>query len=351
MADIVAQTQAVVDDSIAKIRQAQKKFEEATARLEAMQKKAEKAAEKLKAVQQKSKDLKASFKPKIGKVAGMAGMVAILVGIMKAQLILKIQEEALKILDKFLQQCPNPKDLQRIIKTKDNLLKNINSFQKRVDKLGKIAQTLLIAATTIKLLIKVITSIPVPTAIIPPQTGGVGIRINILTRYSDALVKINKILDNLIAEAATITTLILGISALIATLKSKLQELDPKIQRCTISPLADPNSDTPPEGVVFSTDELAALSVAALVNTAQPKENTGSEGTPNLDYTYKSKTTGKNYILSIVQDIDSSKIAPKRYAVAKDLEGIIRLKGESSFSSSTQVLLDELKFKIDSQLL
>jgi len=75
-----------------------------------------------------------------------------------------------------------------------------------------------------------------------------------------------------------------------------------------------------------------------ILTSAQPPT-----GTPPQNYPYK------NYILEIIQDPNSPKIAPKRYAVAKDRVGVIRLRGESSFSSDTQVLLDELKFEIDNQ--
>ena len=538
----VRKAQQAIDESVAKIRQAQKKFEDTKVRLEKLKEKAEKATAKAKAAKQRIKDRKSAFKPKMVKIAGLAGMIAVLIGIMKAQLILKIQEEVFKLLDKFAQQCPNPKDLRKAIKIKNNLLRNINSFQKRIDKFAKVASTLLKVALVLKKVIKVITSIPFPTAV-PP---GIGIPASLLTKFSNVIVKVSKLIDTFIAEAAAILLIIKGISDVINRLKEKLQELDSKIERCAKNPLADPNSDTPVEPEItslaqlaaltpeqlaeltpdqlagisadqlaaltssqlsetqqsglsltdltpeqisgltpleisqltpeqiseltsdqlsgvsanqFSTlsleqlpgltsdqlsgltlsqlpglsrselsstqisqltsdqlaalskgnpsgrssaelsglsavqlaaltrdqpsglsstqlsqlsaDQLAALSKSKLtpaqqsalttkviVNTAQPKENTGSEGAPtdaagNSDpnYSHKSITTGKLYTLSIVQDPNSPKIAPRRYAIAKDMGGTIRLKGDSSFSSSTQVLLDEIKFKIDNQLL
>lgn len=482
----VRKAQEAIDNSVAKIRQAQKKFEDTKVRLEKLKEKAEKATAKAKAAKQRIKDRKSAFKPKMVKIAGLAGMIAVLIGIMKAQLILKIQEAVFKLLDKFAQQCPNPRDLRKAIKIKNNLLRNINSFQKRIDKFAKIASTLLKVALVLKKVIKVITSIPIPTAV-PP---GIGIPASLLTKFSNIIVKVSKLIDTFIAEAAAILLIIKGISDVINRLKEKLQELDSKIERCAKNPLADPNSDTPVEPEItslaqlaaltpeqlaeltpdqlaglsadqlaaltssqlsdtqqsgltsteltskqisgltstelsqltpeqvseltpdqlsrlsinqlsstqisqlsstqlaalskdkpsglspnqlsqLSADQLAALSknkitpaqqaaltTKAIVNTAQPKENTGSEGPPtdaagNLDpnYSYKSKTTGKLYMLSIVQDPNSPKIAPRRYAIAKDMGGTIRLKGDSSFSSSTQVLLDEIKFQIDNQLL
>ena len=319
MADIVDKTQVAVDSSLAKAREAQRKFEEAKAKFEEVKAKADAAAAKVKAAQQKIKETQAAFKA-VGGISGggISAVVAVLVGTLRAQLILRIQKEVLKMLNKFLNQCPNPKDLQRIIKTRNNLLKNINSFQKRIDKLAKIAQTLLITVTAVKLVIKIITSIPVPTAIIPPQTGGIGIPISVLTKYSNALIKINKTLDKLIAEAAAITALIVAVSAIIKSLKARLDGIDAQIQACIKNP----------------TQVLEQTSVA----------ESSANNTPQEDFYYK------GYKLQIVQDIVDYKLAPKRHAVAIDKRGIVVLQGPSSFSSSTDILLDEIKFRIDQLL-
>ena len=154
------------------------------------------------------------------------------------------------------------------------------------------------------------------------MSGGIGIPINILTRYSDTLVLLNKIVDVLEDDIAGVNAVIGSVSGTITTLKSRLESVDVAIERCSISQPAGLNE---------------------VLETAQPPENTGSEGTPNDDYLYK------GYVLAIIEDPDSPKIAPRRFAIAKDKAGAIRIRGESSFSSDTQVLLDEIKFKIDNQ--
>lgn len=59
---------------------------------------------------------------------------------------------------------------------------------------------------------------------------------------------------------------------------------------------------------------------------------------------------GERYILQVRNVPDSPSIAPQRYAVALDLEGVEVLKGAKSFASDVGVLLDELKFRLDNQL-
>lgn len=72
----------------------------------------------------------------------------------------------------------------------------------------------------------------------------------------------------------------------------------------------------------------------------------GSSG-PNI---YEA-ANGISYLLEIINDPNAPSIAPRRFAVAKTLdEGVAVLKGQPSFSSDTEVLLDEVKFRLDNQL-
>ena len=67
----------------------------------------------------------------------------------------------------------------------------------------------------------------------------------------------------------------------------------------------------------------------------------------------KFKHTGPNgivYDLEILHDPNSPSIAPRRFAIAKNPAGVAVLKGPKSFSSSVDILLDEIKFRIDNQL-
>lgn len=63
--------------------------------------------------------------------------------------------------------------------------------------------------------------------------------------------------------------------------------------------------------------------------------------------------TGPNgivYRLEILPDPESPSIAPRNFAVAREPGGVIVLRGPKSFSSSVDVLLNEIKFRIDNQL-
>jgi len=56
------------------------------------------------------------------------------------------------------------------------------------------------------------------------------------------------------------------------------------------------------------------------------------------------------YKLDIIKDPESPSIAPRRFAVAIDPNNVIVLRGAKSFASSIDILLEEIKFRIDNQL-
>ena len=58
----------------------------------------------------------------------------------------------------------------------------------------------------------------------------------------------------------------------------------------------------------------------------------------------------RGYTISIREDETTSGIAPRRYAVALDSNNIVILEGQKSYSSSTDILIEELKFRIDNHL-
>jgi DNA repair exonuclease SbcCD ATPase subunit len=321
----MAEVNKSLENSIQKAREAQIKFEEQKKKIEETKAKVEAAAKRAKEIQQRLKELQAVYKAGGSVKGGISAIVASQVGNVRALLIVQVQKNVLAMLTKFSSQCPNPKDLQRIIKTRNTLLKNVSGLRQRVQKFNTVASSLQTTATLVKTLIQVITSIPLPTAIIPPMTGGIGIPVSILTKYSNSLVKLNKTLDKIIDESGAIASVVSSIAPPLQTTEDRLRSIDALIQQCT-------------EGASTQAD------LAALLSTAQPQGNTGSEGTPSPDYLYK------GYKLEIIQDPNSPKIAPRRYAIAKDRRGIIVLRGDSSFSSSTDVLLEEIKFRIDNQL-
>jgi archaellum component FlaC len=316
-----------IDKALAGARKAKEDFDKAKAKIEAAKKKAEELKKKADKLKKDFEKLKNAYKAG-GVRGGLAAVVASQVGTMRGKLIAYVQQRAFEALNKFVNECPNIDELKRIIALRNNLLKQITLVEGRVSKFQPIATKLNITVTTLQLAIQIIKQIPIPTAIIPPQAGGLGIPISTLNKFSDRINKLNTQLDKFGNEATAITSTVNRISPVLTNLKLKLQSIDIAVEGCLAN---------------NSSQELQDL-----VNTVQPLGNTGSENNaggaidPNYEY--------RGYKLEIIEDPNSPKIAPRRYAIAKDRRGIVVLRGEPSFSSSTDVLLDEIKFRIDNQL-
>lgn len=250
---------------------------------------------------------------------GLSSIIARQVGNLRGDMIAKIQSNILDIQNKFSNGCPTTSEMEKVVKAKNNLTTHLNNFDSKISKYSSVASKLDAAIKTAKTAIKVIKSIPTPVSF--PQT--IGIPINVLTRYSDALIQLNKTLDRLQNEKDAIRDIVGSVNGLSSNLKTKLQDIDLLVERCHLQSLRD---------------KIDIPDIDPLIEAIQPNQSLFSD----IEY--------RGYTLSIVQDPNSPNIAPKRYAIAKDSAGIIVLYGQSSFSSDTTILIDELKFRIDNKL-
>lgn len=97
-----------------------------------------------------------------------------------------------------------------------------------------------------------------------------------------------------------------------------------------------------------SLTEAQVLSIETLQKSIiAVQSGTQSISPEKLEYI---STQGQHYIFKIREDKKGPSIAPLRYAVAINDESVEVLRGTSSFSSSTEVLIAELKFRIENQL-
>lgn len=268
-----------------------------------------------------------AFYPKI------AGVVAQLVGSIQGKVTSQVQVEVLKILDKFSNQCPSGEELARILRIRNTLLKNIGSLSRRLSTLKSMADKLNAAIIAAKVLIRLLKATPLPTTVgTPPGPGGgviFSVTVGKVVTIGDRLATVNKLLDSLEADRAGIIGIINSATSTLDNLRNRLSAIDLAVEECSKE---SPN-------------------LANILSEVQPRGNTGTEGTPQNEFGEDDpRFFYKGYRLEIIQDPNSPQIAPRRYAVAKDRRGIIVLRGQPSFSSSTDVLLDEIKFRIDNQL-
>jgi hypothetical protein len=74
-----------------------------------------------------------------------------------------------------------------------------------------------------------------------------------------------------------------------------------------------------------------------------------SQITPRSSTTTSDNLQYRGYTIEI-RTVPGNTVAPQRFAVALDPVGVVVLSGTPSFSSSTQILVEELKFRIDNLL-
>lgn len=265
----------------------------------------------------------------------IALVVANQLGKIEGELEARIQAEASRMLNKFANQCPDNKELLTVVNTRNNLLRGVNQFQKTSNRFNSFASNLRRAIQAANIVLKFLLRNPTPvaTGIPPSDYGGLATAKTAgqLTTLANRLYKINRILEELEGDVESIENLVSGVAPSLNNIKNLLESVNTKVQDC----ISDQQTDSE--------------EVKELLNQIQPLENTGSEGTPNEDFLYKG-ANGKTYTLAIIQEKQGEGPVPRRIAVAKDNIGVIILRGQPSFSSDTQVLLDELKFRIDNQL-
>ena len=203
--------------------------------------------------------------------------------------------------------CPSPEKIKEIIRKRDQLVRQLNRFYKMITRASKI----LGIANTIIIAIKVgiIASKFIPLRFVP------GAFVTGITKVEKRL-EIAGIAVSILSVAAAIIGMVL------AQIIELLNALDLSIQNCSIE------QNIPMEEL---NDELNKLSSQV---TKETELN---------DNSYK------GFTFEIKEDPTNVNSYTKRFAQALNAQKVPVLKSESSFASNPQVLIDQLKFVIDTQ--
>jgi hypothetical protein len=202
--------------------------------------------------------------------------------------------------------CPSPEVLQRLILLKDNVENNIVTLQRRTVPLQNVLGKVQIALTLVPPIITLLKTLPVPNQF---TTAG------FVVTLSDRLENIKLLSQRLRGDVAAGQYVITNINTTFSIALQLLSQIDQAIAICA------------PDQLQQNT-EIARLSQSFNTPVTQ------------FDNSYK------GYTLEL-RVIARDTIAPLRYAVAVDRSGVVVLEGKPSYSSSTEVLLNEIKFRID----
>jgi hypothetical protein len=149
---------------------------------------------------------------------------------------------------------------------------------------------------------------------------------------ADAVATIKRVLEKagIVVNILTITAVIIG--AVLAAVIELLKSLDFLIQECS-EELNEAGEFTVP--FVEINNELNTF-----VNSSGQVENM-------IDPLTGQPLPYKGFTFEIKEDTSQNFQYPKRYAIARNIQGIQVLRSESSFASSPEILIEELKFAID----
>ena len=246
----------------------------------------------------------------------------------------KIETKVDEAIAKLKSGCPIPKELVALIKRKNTLLKGVSQVLKMLDVLSTIGKGVTTSITAIQGATTVIKVLPVPTSY-PP---GVGIPMGVINTLSDLLDTLADKTKTAKGIVGAISPAIELIKALVGSLQQKFNVLDTLLVNCLNE------ADLSPEEKAALTAELnVSQDSSSIVENVANTKTLEDSLTPNSNNPY----TYKGWTFIIDKDIKNTKSFPRRRIIAT--KNTQKLLGEFSFSSSTDVLVDEMKFRIDNR--
>jgi hypothetical protein len=209
--------------------------------------------------------------------------------------------------------CPTNTELSNLISRKNKLVKQINNSLKIIDNATKILGITEGVIVTLDIAFKILKNLPLPSSV-PP---GVGLPLNAILGVQDGKDTISKTITKLKTANTGLLTILVIIRQTLAQLLQYLSLLDTLIQQCS------PNTELTQETV--SRD---------LISLTQDQ----SQDTPVI-------TNVNGFKMDVETEITTNSLKRRR-AIAQNKQGVVMLKGEWSFSSIDQILIDELVFYI-----
>lgn len=263
--------------------------------------------------------------------SNLAAFIAKYLAKLEAMVIAKVYEEVNKIIEKLLGQvCPPVEEIKKLLAVRDNLLNMINGVEKKIEPVKGFAKQLDPPVKAAKATVLVLEQIPIPTTIgVPPgPAGGVifSITQGAANRFAQLLNLACQIVDLLEKDVAAIKELTDISFDGLDPVKEKLKSIDIKLFECVDKLPEDQKQE------VLSTIKNLPSNAGLGANDGQGR------------YFYK------DYTITIQEDKNSPGFAKRRFAQVENANGVVVMRGPASFSSSTRILIDEIKFRINNQL-
>jgi hypothetical protein len=231
-----------------------------------------------------------------------------------AKNVANIQERLLsqinKLKNKFPKDaCPTREELLIVIAKRNALASGINQLQNQIKTLDRTGNLITKITTPIPPALSILKLIPLPTSLPGVTAGNIVILSDIFNTLKETLARFKSI-------AGGFDFLENFANSILNKVNDELKKLDVLIEKCA--------KELGIEYEVIN-DEL------------------------NQDISEEGFGPYKGFTFEIKYDDLNQTPYPKRFAQALDKKKVVRLKSESSFASDPNVLIEELKFIIDTQ--
>ena len=247
------------------------------------------------------------------------------------------------LIERLQQSCPPKVELEIIIKQKNSIATALTQTQTALNTMVQTGQTVTGIINVTDIALRVIKNLPLPTSV-PP---GIGIPISIINRFTDTLIKLSDLIKTNRGIVASITPAVQSLNGDIQTILGKLTQLDTLLAGCleeqTVNLTEEEKED------YFTS---LGINLNILDTTSDPQVNLvgGQALEDSLAPNSNDPLIYKGFKLIIDNDKENKLSFPRRRIVATRIANNVQIVGDYSFSSSTQILVDEVKFQIDKYL-
>ena len=285
--------------------------------------------------------------------------------------------------------CPSIVGIPRLISKKNKLTRQLNNILKIASKVQTISSILKALVIAFKVVRKIITVNPIPSTIgLPPgPAGGVIISTSLgkISIIEDKKDKLTKLVDKFGNIVGILTPVTIPLVSVLTKVLNILSAIDSLIGECLdesrqavvdeLNKEEEVDKDLT-NGVTIQPGSLTIQDVDfSKINDSRIRRILGIS--PNADFNIQDLLSGtylqvqldeeltnitkesaesgtpivteyNGFILAVeTQEGETNKDLKRRYAVGKDSQGVVVVKGEPSYASSDQILINELIFTIE----
>ena len=261
------------------------------------------------------------FKSSLSKV--VAQQIGALEGQIRAYAITTLNDI---VENKLNDTCPPQAELLVIIRTLDSIQNILTKYQRQVQKYQSLIEKLDRAIETTTVAVRLLRVLPIPTAV-----AGVGVPIGLTNRYSEKLGDLSDFLEKLNNDKRAIVTIIRSSNVDLSKVQFTINTAKSRADKC------------------LSGEGLSGRQTAATdsLNSQLRSSNDLLSGEEKQIYTL---SNGSQVTIDIITLVDPSFPVSRRIAEAKNLNEVILLRGDPSYSSNINILIEEVLFRLETQL-